>query len=182
MEDGWGRRGWRIEQITWHLKLWNMKLLTWSGIDNNDTLKVDTWTLPPPHPSPPLSPPPSLPSPSCLVLQLCHGVLHALSPCGHIILLCSTWLWELIPGIGRRRSQWTFSSKNDWHGNCMYRFMLSVSMGCLAASLSNSAFKRGVYRRPQSTTVSYKRISLLLWVYRYCYILNAVSPPFCLPR
>ena len=141
------------------------------------------WTLPPPHPSPPLSPPPSLPSPSCLVFQLCHWVLHALSPCSHIILLCSTRLWKLIPEIGRRRDNEHPPVKMiDMVCICMYRFMLSVSMGCLAASLSNSAFKRGVYRRPQSTTVSYKRTSLLLWVYRYCYILNAVSPPFCLPR
>ena len=89
MEDGWGRRGWKIEQIAFKV------------VEHEIVNMV--WTLPPPHPSPPLSPPPSLPSPSCLVLQLCHWVLHALSPCSHIILLCSTRLWKLIPGIGRRR-------------------------------------------------------------------------------
>ena len=181
MEDGWGRRGWRIEQITWHLKLWNRKLLTWSGIDNNDTLKDDTWTPLTPSlttsltsslspltflPGVPIVP---LSSPRTLAMRSHHSSVQ------HSAVEAHTW-------SRKEKGQWTLSSKNDWHGNCMYRFMLSVSMGCLAASLSNSAFKRGVYRRPQSTTVSYKRTSLLLWVYRHCYILNTVSPPFCLPR
>ena len=104
------------------------------------------------------------PSPS-LVFRLCHRVVHTLLPRPQVIPLSSpswgsSYLSETTSvgkegeegtcggtGGGRRRKGFVEGLEEEGEGRDgrHHLFMLSISMGCLAACFSNSYFRMGVW-------------------------------------